>query len=385
MLRPARASLKVTAPGLGQGVTMLELFFDLVFVFAVTQLTALVVSSHGGGGYARAGAVLVVTWWMYDGYAWLSNNVPPTTLSTRLPMLVAMAGFLVMAIATPDAFGEAAWLFAAAYTVVVLVHAGSFARSTLGGSAAAIRDILPVNLAVALCLVGAAAAGDGWRWVGWVAALVILAVSVVLRRESGFTLRAGHFGERHQLLIIIALGETIVATGAGAQGHVTHASVLVAVLLSMALVAAMWWVYFGGDDQRGAEALAASSPERMASDALWAYALGHLVMIAGLVLVAAGLHEVVHRPLHQLSARYAVTMAAGGAVYLLGVVMFHRRLGLGAEALLAAGGLICLATVPLGTAVSGLAELGGLVAVLVGVVVVRARREPLGLLPGARP
>ena len=133
-----RASLKVTAPGAEEGVTTLELFFDLVFVFAVTQLTALILESDGAAGYARAGLVLAVTWWMYDGYAWLSNNVGPRTASTRLPMLAAMACFLVMAISTPQAFGDAAWLFAGAYVIVVLVHAASFARSSLGGSAAAI-------------------------------------------------------------------------------------------------------------------------------------------------------------------------------------------------------------------------------------------------------
>ena len=370
-----RGALKVAAPAAHEGVTTLELFFDLVFVFAITQLTQLLLASHGAGGYGRAALVLAVTWWMYDGYAWLSNNVGPRTASTRLPMLAAMACFLVMAIATPEAFGDAAWAFAIAYLIVVLVHAGSFARSTVGGSAIAVRGILPVNLGAALCLVGAAAAGGDLAWVGWAAAVAVLGLSVALRREAGFTIRPVHFAERHGLLIIIALGETVVATGVGAQDHITDAAVLAAVLLSLALIAAMWWTYFTGDDEAALAALEEAPPDRMASDALWAYGLAHPVMIAGLVMLAAGLHEVVHAPGHHLDARWAWTMAGGLAVYLLGEAMFRRRLGGSPAAPAALAGAAMLVTVPLGTAWSGLAQLAGLAALLVLWLPVRARRE----------
>ncbi|MEP6667050.1 MAG: low temperature requirement protein A [Nocardioidaceae bacterium] len=123
-------------------VTRLELFFDLVFVFAVTQLTDLVVESDGATGYLHAAAVLIVTWWMYDGYAWLANNVGPTTTSTRLPMLLAMTCFLVMAIAVPEVFGDTAWQFAIACLVVVVIHAISFTRSTLAGGGGHSRDLV---------------------------------------------------------------------------------------------------------------------------------------------------------------------------------------------------------------------------------------------------
>ena len=294
---------------------------------------------------------------MYDGYAWLSNNVGPRTASTRLPMLAAMTCFLVMAISTPQAFGDAAWLFAGAYLLVVLVHAASFARSTLGSSGEAIRGILPVNLAAALCLVAAAAIGDDHGWIGWVAAVAVLAGSVVLRRESEFSIRPAHFAERHQLLIIIALGETIVATGwvggpadrgVGARSCCCHGA-----------VAATW---------RGSEAPARTGP----SSRPQALAIG---MVAGLVLVAAGLHEVVHHPGHHLTARFAVTMAAGVGVYLLGEAMFRHRLGVGPVGLLTITALACLATVPLGTAVSGLAQLAGLAAVLLVALLARSYLE----------
>ena len=198
---------------------MLELFFDLVFVFTITQLTGVVRDSHGATGYLHAGAILAITWWMYDGYAWLSNNVGPNSLSTRIPMLIGMTGFLVMAIATPDAFGSAAWPFALAYLVVVLVHALQFARSSQGESAHAIQRILPINLAAPLLLIGAAIVGRDKGWIFWAITAVMLLMALAPRSSRGFTLRAGHFAERHQLVIIIALGETIVATGVGAQGR----------------------------------------------------------------------------------------------------------------------------------------------------------------------
>src|SRR3954453_5452704 len=149
---------------------MLELFFDLVFVLVVTQLTDLVRTSEGPAGYLQALLVLWVVWWMYDGFAWLANNVAPTTTSTRLPMLVAMAGFLVIAIAVPEAFGADRWLFAAAYLLTGLVHSASFLRSSLGGSARAIVAIAPINLGICLGLFLAAALPEEWRWTGWVVA-----------------------------------------------------------------------------------------------------------------------------------------------------------------------------------------------------------------------
>src|SRR3954452_14020813 len=170
-LTPALRS--VAAPEAEQGVTTLELFFDLVFVFAVTQVTAVV--RTGGTGYLRALVILIVTWWMYDGYCWLANNVGTTTLLTRVPMLAAMAGFLVMAIATPDAFGSAAWAFALAYTVVVAIHGLQFGRSSLGGSAQAIWKVMRLNLCIAGGLVVAAALQPhGLAWVGWTVSIAVI-------------------------------------------------------------------------------------------------------------------------------------------------------------------------------------------------------------------
>jgi low temperature requirement protein LtrA len=362
--------LRVVVPAAGQGVTMLELFFDLVFVFTITQLTGLVRDSEAATGYLRAGAILVVTWWMYDGYAWLSNNVGPYTFSTRLPMLVGMTGFLIMAIATPDAFGSAAWAFALAFLVVVLVHGFQFTRSALGDSAHAILRILPLNLSVAALLLGAAALGEHWGWLCWAVAAGILLAALSPRSSGGFSIRPEHFAERHQLVIIIALGETIVATGVGAEGRLREFAVLAAVVLAMAFVSCLWWVYFDGDDAAGATALAQSLDGDNNSGA-WAFAGAHLVHVAGLVLVAAGLHEVIAHPTDELGVRIAVTMAAGCATFLAGQALYLRLLRLSGGVPLLIGAVLALIVSMLGRVASGVAELGVLVVILVGTLVMR--------------
>jgi len=372
-LKPER--LRAPTPSVGEGVTMLELFFDLVFVFTITQLTGVVRDSHGATGYLHAGAILSITWWMYDGYAWLSNNVGPNTLSTRIPMLVGMTGFLVMAIASPDAFGSAAWPFALAYLVVVLVHALQFARSSQGDSARAIRRILPLNVSAPLLLVIAAIVGPDQGWIFWAIAAVTLLAALAPRSSRGFRLRPGHFAERHQLVIIIALGETIVATGVSAQGRLREAAVLVAVLLAMAFVSALWWVYFGGDDEAGANALAGSLDDGEVGIGAWAFAGAHVFHVAGLVLVAAGLEEVILAPTHELSVRIAMTMAAGCATFLAGQALYLRLLALPGRGWLLVGGCLALAVGVLGHLGNGLTELAALVVILVCTVTVRAIRR----------
>jgi low temperature requirement protein LtrA len=255
---------------------------------------------------------------------------------------------------------------------VVLIHGAQFSRSALGSSSEAIRRIVPVNVLAALMLMLAAALGGDLAWIGWALAIVPLVLAVVVRRERGFALRAGHFAERHQLIIIIALGETVVAVGAGAQDRLHSFPVVFAVLLSLALLSAVWWLYFGGDDERAAEALAELPDTEVPSVALRAYSLAHLLHVAGLVLVAVGLHAVVAEPGHGLSARNAVTTGAGLALFMIGEFCFLRTLRLTPGWWLVAGAAAALVVSPIGLA-NGLAEVALLAAVTI--VVVRVRRS----------
>ena len=360
-----RLTSRVASPDAHAPVTTLELFFDLVFVFTVTQLTDLVLEPHGGAGYLQAFVVLWVIWWMYDGFAWLANNVGPTTTSTRLPMLVAMAAFLVIAIAVPGAFGEDRWPFALSYLVIVLVHLFSFLRSSLGGSARAIVSIAPVNLGMALGLLLAAALPAPLRWLGWLLAVLLPLGSVLRRVEGGFSIRPAHFAERHRLMLIIALGESVLAVGRSAQEHLTEPAYLVAVLLAMVLVALLWWVHFADDAALARVERVIERPEGVsARTALYAFSFGYLVLVAGLILVAAGVHVAVHDPGHDLAWRAALTMSAGAAVYLAGNVFYLWRLGVHGRRWLLVMAVLCLAVAPVGWAAGGLAQVAALSVVL---------------------
>lgn len=374
-----REKLSVEVPSAEAGVTNLELFFDLVFVFTITQITNVVREAHDLEGFLRALAILMVTWWMYDGYCWLSNNVGPNSLSTRLPMLAAMAAFLVMAIATPDAAHHGSWAFAVAYLAVVAIHGLQFGRSSLGGSSRAILQVLPLNAAVAIALGLAAGLGGSTSRVGLALAAAIVLVAAVRVQGSGFTLRPEHFAERHQLLIIIALGEIVVASGVGAEKRLDQSGVLGAVLLSITLLASLWWVYFGGDDVRAAEALAEVEQGRVSNAAFWGYSMGHLLHILGLVLVAAGLHEVVAHPTEQLSWRLALLLAAGTALFLVAQVLFRRRLTIHAGWWLLAGAVLAVPTAALGAQVGALGELAALPAVVIVALGLDERRRSYSL------
>jgi low temperature requirement protein LtrA len=361
-----RLSSRAAAPDAHAPVTTLELFFDLVFVFVVTQLTDLVLISDGAPGYLQALVMLWVIWWLYDGFAWLSNNVGPTTTSTRVPMLAGMAGFLVIAIAVPDAFGRDRWLFAAAYLVTGLVHGLSFLRSSLGRSASAILAIAPINLGIVGGLFLAAALPDRWRWVGWTLSALLPFVSMLRGTEAGFTIRPAHFAERHRLMLIIALGESVLAVGRSAQGHLLEPGYLVTVLLAMVLVGLLWWVHFADDAALDRVEQVVRRPGGMTGrTALTSFSLGYFVLVAGLVLVAAGVHEAVHDPAHELTWRTALTMSAGAATYLAGNVLYLARLGVRGRRWLVVAAVLCVLVAPVGHAVSGTAQVGVLALVLV--------------------
>jgi low temperature requirement protein LtrA len=189
--------------------------------------------------------------------------------------------------------------------------------------------------------------------------------SLVRRSEGGFSLRPAHFAERHRLMLIIALGESVLAVGLSAEGHLAEPAYLVAVLLAMTLVALLWWVHFADDPSLRRVEQVTERPEGMtARAALIAFSLGYLVLVVGLVLVAAGLHVAVHDPEARLDERISVTMAVGAAAYLLGTVFYLHRLGIGGRRWLVVTALLALVTAPLGHWVGGLAQMAALDVVL---------------------
>nr|MDQ3591192.1 low temperature requirement protein A [Actinomycetota bacterium] len=228
-------------------VTPLELFFDLVFVFALTQVTGFLADHLTWVGMLQGAALLVVLWWAWGGYSWLTNAVPAEeVIPARLVILTAMAAMLVASLAVPDAFGRNGVLFGSAYFVVRLLHVVLFVLAT--GSTPETHQAI-VRLApgflVAPALLIVAGFLDGFaQGALWAVALAIdLSVSLV-RGVSGFRVHAEHFVERYGLIVIIALGESIVAIGVGASGLTIGAGVVAAAVLGIALAAALWWAYF---------------------------------------------------------------------------------------------------------------------------------------------
>jgi len=257
-------------------VSSIELFFDLVFVFVITQITQLVEHAHGAMDFLRALLVLVPIWWMYAGYAWLTNNVR-VTWQMRLVLIAAMAGFLVMAMAIPEVFGAGAIAFGLSYLFVVLLHLGAFALKGQGAAAKAIFGVAPFNLGASALLIGAAFVGARWAWVAFLAASSLFVASTILRRERRFTLNAAHFAERHGGVILIVLGESVIAIamGASAPNPGFRGEWLVGVVLSLVLVAALWWSYFDREDRRAADRLVAAEPEQRSRMGLLGYWYAH--------------------------------------------------------------------------------------------------------------
>jgi low temperature requirement protein LtrA len=353
-------------------VSTLELFFDLVFVFTITQLAALLPHGVTPLGLAQVVLLLGTTWWMYDGYLWLTNAVAPNSSLRRGLLITGMGGFLVMAIAVPHAFGGSGWAFGAAYLLVNAVHTGMIVRMADGGAARAMAQLAPLNAISAGLVLAGGLAPDGWRYGCWTAALAVQVVSPYLHPIGGFTVGPAHFVERHGLVVIIALGESVVAVGMGTAGFpVTLGRIAVAVL-GLMLAYLLWWFYFGdesggesgGDDARAEQRLSAiGDGERRARAALHAYGYAHYVLLIGIVVLAAGMHGAIAEAAHPLAVRAAVALGGGAALFLASEALFRWILRIGALRYRLAGALAALATVPLAW-LTAWAQLAGLIAAL---------------------
>jgi low temperature requirement protein LtrA len=310
-------------------VTPLELFFDLVFVFAITQVTAFLSAHPTRTGLVQGLALLAALWWAWVGYSWLTNNAVRAEEATpaRLVVLAAMAAMLIASLAVPDAFGEAGILFGGAYFVVRLLHLSLYAYTT-GDSLEARRTVIgfaPGFLGGPMLLVVAGSLEGPAQGVLWSLALAIDYGVALLRGVAGFRVHAGHFVERHGLIIIIALGESIVAIGVGAAGLELGAGVVLAAILGMVLAAGLWWAYFDYVALAAERRLIRAQGHERATLARDSYSYLHLPMVAGIVLVALGVKKTLAHVGDPLEAIPAVALCGGVALYLLGHNAFRLR------------------------------------------------------------
>ena len=364
----------------GQGgaplrVSTLELFFDLVFAFTLTQLTTLLAGHLSLAGVAQVLLIFGVMWWMYGGYTWLTNARTPDRTVERLLLLAGMAGFLVVGLAIPRGFshggpGRAGLALGLGYLVVVLVHSILYYRVNRN-----IVRIAPFNITSALLVILAGVVGGPAAYPLWAAALAIQVLSPLVTRLAGrFEIQPAHFAERHGALIIVALGESVAAVGIGAGRLAVTAAVVTAAVLGLALSAALWWVYFGGsDDERAGRAMAAADPERRPGLALAAYFYPYIPMLLGIVVLAAGLKLTIGNAAQPHPAREALALGAGVALFLAGDAMFRRALVFGAREFRRAWprcamAVFALATTALGTAVAIDAQMAALLAGMVAML-----------------
>ena len=311
----------------GERVMPLELFFDLVFVLAITQCTALMFHHPTWDGLTQGLLVLGVLWWSWTGYAWLTSVVDPEEGAVRIVIFAAMAAFLIVAICVPEAFGSLALEFALAYGAVRAAHIALFVLASRDD--AALRQsvtALAVSTAIGVGLLAGASLLDGLAQASlWALALLLDMGGPFLFGAEGWKLVPGHFAERHGLIIIIALGESIVAIGVGASGHLT-AGIAVAAVLGITLAAAMWWVYFDVVALVSARRLARAPEGRERNElARDSYSYIHFPMVAGIVLVALGLKKTLGHVSDPLDTVLAFALLGGVAFYLLGLVAFRYR------------------------------------------------------------
>jgi low temperature requirement protein LtrA len=305
---------------------------------------------------------------MYGAYIFLTNAVPARTVLTRVLVLFAMGGFFIMALAIPDTFGDSGLAFGFAYLFVVLVHAGMFLLGE-GGSPGGIVRIAPGNLLGAALVLAAARSEGTAEMAFWAAAVALMFALPFLAGTSEFRIKPAHFVERHGLVIIVALGESVIALGIGAEGQPVGWRLVVAAGLGLTLVAALWWAWFEGEDERAEVALADEPEERRARIAVYAFGYSFIPLLMGIVLVAAGAEEAIAHPQAPLTTAGAWFLAGGVAAFLVGDVCFRVSLGLRplVPRVVAAG--LALLTVPVGTELDGKAQMGVLVLVLVGLAV----------------
>ncbi|MGE5210262.1 MAG: low temperature requirement protein A [Acidobacteriota bacterium] len=360
-------------------VGFLELFFDLVFVFAVTQLVALLHQDHSAGGWARAALVLWLVWWAWSQYTWAGNAVDLDRRTTRLWVLAATGAMLAAAINIPDVFDTAGdgLAFACWYAAVRLIGLGLYWVGLRDDPdhQAALRTYLPIQLLSPLLVVAGGVADDGWRVALWTAAIVVDVISVATAGRGEFRVDPAHFAERHGLIVIIALGESVVATGITASELGTGREVMTVVAIAFVAVAALWWCYFDWV-HAAAEARLAGEPDhrRRSNLARDLFTLGHLPIVAGTVVFAAAVEEALAHPDETLDSFGVTALALGPGLYLAGFVAGNFR-ATGHLPVTRTAGLLVLvgAAVIAGEGMSATSALAVVTAVLVAIAAVETR------------
>jgi low temperature requirement protein LtrA len=340
-------------------VTPLELFFDLVFVFAITQVTGFLAENETGEGLLRGLLLLAALWWAWEGYAWLTNTLDPEEGAVRLAVFASTGAMLIVALATPSAFGTEALVFGVAYFIVRALHLVLFAiagRADPELRAAVLRFAPSAVLGPSLLVI--ASFFDGPAEVAlWTVALTIDYLGALVGRGRGWHVSPAHFVERHGLIIIIALGESIVAIGVGAAGLPLDAPRIAAALLGMVVAAALWWSYFDWVVYISQARLTEAQGAERADLARDLYSYLHMPMVFGIVLFAFGMKVTLGHLDESLGIIPAIGLCGGLALYMAAHVALRLRIGGGWGHGRPTAAVVLLALIPVATVVPSLVAL----------------------------
>jgi low temperature requirement protein LtrA len=368
-----------THDGQEQRTTTLELFYDLVFVFAITQVSHFLLEHLTWEGAGQAALVLLVVWWSWNYTTWVTNELDPDSIAVRLLLIALMLASLLMAIAIPEAFGAKALLFAGCYVLIqigrhsfltfVAADRGTIERERAG------RILTWFAAAGVLWIAGAFAQGST-RTVLWLAALALDYAAPLVTfwlpgrprlSPQAWEIGTEHFAERFQLFIIVALGESIVITGATTANLRLTTARVAAFALAFLATAALWWLYFNLVAAIAERRLArAENRTLLARDA---YTYLHVLIVAGILLSAVGDELVIAHPAEQLPHAQLAAVVAGPAVYLLAHVALRLRMSGTISGRRLAAAVACLVIGLIGTAAPALVVAGLLLGVLVAVIV----------------
>jgi low temperature requirement protein LtrA len=348
-------------------VTSLELFFDLVFVFAFTQVTAVLSADPTWAGLGHGLLILAALWWAWAAYAWLTNTVDPDEGAVWGAMLVAVGALFVAALAVPEVFDRHGVVFGVAFLIVNVMHLILYALGVHGD-----RDLIdailrtaPATLSGAALILAAGFVGEPLRSLLWLAALVVGFFGPMIVGVSGWRVQPTHFVERHGLIVIIAIGESLVAIGLGANGTGLTASVIVAAVLGLTVATSFWLAYFDFFQLRGEQLLVDRSGFERIALARDIYTYLHLPMVAGIVLFAFAMKTTLAHVGDELDTIPAFALCVGPALYLSAFVLLRVRVTRTVGRGRFTATLACLALFPVALAVPALVALALMAAVWV--------------------
>jgi low temperature requirement protein LtrA len=371
----------------GAGVTALELFFDLVFVYAFTQVSALMSTQPSAHGVLRGALVLMLLWWCWCCYAWLGNTVRADEGVVRLALFAVMATMFVVALTIPEAFEDlpgglyAPVVFVAGYVIVRVLHLAVYWRAGQGDPALRrqlVKASLPMLAGAALLLAAAATHRPQLQTALWAAALAVDYTGIYLGGARGWRLSsAAHWAERHGLIVIIALGESIVSIGVGVTALPISWPIIAASVLGIAVAAALWWAYFDVVALAAERVLREATGVARSALARDSYTYLHLPMVAGIILLSLGLKKVLayvgdaaHHDLTEPLRGVPLYALYGGVVlYLLGHFGFRLRNMRSVNRPRLVTMVLLVALTPVAARLPALAALAVLAAVCVGLVV----------------